>query len=86
MHFKIINIYALTNSSCCADQISLGWIIVYMVGPMRSSVDPNEILHDRYCDRRTTHKGITSPYKVLTHMRGISKQCKTRSDAAKRGF
>ena len=48
MHFKIINIYALTKSSCCDDQISLGWIIVYMVGPMRSSVDLNEILHDRY--------------------------------------
>ena len=48
MHFKIIDINALTNYSCCFDQISFGWIIVYMVGPMRSSVDPNEILHDRY--------------------------------------
>ena len=48
MHFKIIHIYALTNSSCCVDQINLGLIIVYVVGPMRSSVYPNEILHYRY--------------------------------------
>ena len=55
MHFFIINIYALTNSSCCVDQISLGWIIVYIVGPMRRSVDPNEILHDRYSVNAELH-------------------------------
>ena len=44
IHFKK---FLLKNSSCCVDQISLGWIIVYMVGHMRRSVNPNEILHDR---------------------------------------
>ena len=52
---------------------------------MRSSVDPNEILHDRYSVIAELHIKPSLVYKVLTHMRDISKQCKTRSDAAKRG-
>ena len=42
---------------------------------MRSSVDPNEILHDRY-SVIAVHEGVTSRYKVLTHMRATSNSAK----------